>query len=442
MFRSSRQNANRTAWRGRIAASFLAALALGISALNSLTGRGIESFVVGSSVGAAEPLPVDEPAPAEDELSHDQGSGKPARASNNAAPLIEYFPRPTKADTKVIEALDQPTRIEFLDLPLEDALGFLKDFHKINLWLDRVTLTDEGVGMDQPVTLKLAGVTLRSVLKLLLEPMQLTYIIEDGVMKITTVAKAGEKLITRTYPVHDLYRGRIIAADQPRDEKGATGRTSLESRRGDLETAIVKSIEPESWDENKGPGSMTYIAEAGSLVIRQSSWVHDQILDLLRDLREAKRAIHGAPNEQAAPTAGFRLRGRKRDETYSVVGIMDLDGDGEDDGGRLRRLINLIGASIDNDIDGEGKLLVNGETPDPYKPEITEKTKFVILGKIPQAADLSDPDEIATGLKIAGLYKDLEDQARALGVRIIRLNEFLRYIGYESSEGKTERSRP
>jgi hypothetical protein len=33
---------------------------------------------------------------------------------------------------------------------------------------------------------------------------QLTYVIEDEVMKITTSAKAGEKLQTRVYPVGDL----------------------------------------------------------------------------------------------------------------------------------------------------------------------------------------------------------------------------------------------
>src|SRR6185369_12394382 len=83
----------------------------------------------------------------------------------------------------------------------------------------RATLTDEGVALDQPITLKLAGVTLRSVLKLLLEPVQLTYVIEDEVMKITTSAKAGEKLTTRVYPVGDL----VIPIITPRGGMGGMG---------------------------------------------------------------------------------------------------------------------------------------------------------------------------------------------------------------------------
>jgi hypothetical protein len=114
--------------------------------------------------------------------------------------LVRYNP----TEEKIRRSLSKPTTVEFLDLPLEDCITFLKEYHNINIWLDKATLADEGVALDQPVTLNLAGVTLRSVLKLLLEPMQLTYVIEDEVMKITTSAKAGEKLTTRVYPVGDL----------------------------------------------------------------------------------------------------------------------------------------------------------------------------------------------------------------------------------------------
>src|SRR5258708_6108849 len=147
MFAPPHQSGKCASRRGRIVVSFLAALALGIPALNWLT--------------------------ADDELSDEQVTEKPAGASKRNAAPIEYFPRPTKYDVKIIEALDKPTRIEVADLPLEKCVDYLKDHHKISIWLDRAAFTDEGGALDQPVTLKLAGVALRSVLKLLLEPMQL-----------------------------------------------------------------------------------------------------------------------------------------------------------------------------------------------------------------------------------------------------------------------------
>src|SRR5207302_5032226 len=79
----------------------------------------------------------------------------------------------------------------------------------------------------------------------------------------------------------------------------------------------------------------------------------------------------------------------------------------------------------------DGKLLVDGRTPDPYKPQISEKTKFVVIGKIPEVTDTADPDEIATIIKINGLKKDLVEAANERGVRVVSLSDFLSYIGYK-----------
>lgn len=108
------------------------------------------------------------------------------------------------AEEKIRRSLDTPTDVDWVELPLEECIQFLQTAKNINIWIDRTTIADEGVGLDTPVTLRLAGVTLRSVLKLLLGPSQLTWIIEDEVMKITTAVSAGEKLSTRVYPVADL----------------------------------------------------------------------------------------------------------------------------------------------------------------------------------------------------------------------------------------------
>src|SRR5437868_11156987 len=68
------------------------------------------------------------------------------------------------AEEKILESLDKPTNVEFLDLALEDCLTYLKEYHSINVWLDKPALAEEGVALDQPITLKLAGVRLESIL--------------------------------------------------------------------------------------------------------------------------------------------------------------------------------------------------------------------------------------------------------------------------------------
>lgn len=114
--------------------------------------------------------------------------------------LVRYNPN----EERIRRTLDKPTEVNFIEMTLEDAINYLKDYHSINIWIDKPTLADEGVALDQTVTLQLSGVSFRSTLKLLLEPYQLTWVIEDEVMKITTSVRAGERLSTRVYPVADL----------------------------------------------------------------------------------------------------------------------------------------------------------------------------------------------------------------------------------------------
>ena len=112
--------------------------------------------------------------------------------------------RDSPNEKRIQQALKDSTEVAFTDMALKDALDYLEDLHRIEIIIDEVALTDEGIVKDQPVNLVLSGITLRSALRLLLEPLGLTYVIEDEVMKITTQTKADEKMSTRVYPVADL----------------------------------------------------------------------------------------------------------------------------------------------------------------------------------------------------------------------------------------------
>lgn len=107
-------------------------------------------------------------------------------------------------EERIEQALNERTEVSFIDTPLTDALEFLSDYHSIEIWINQAALQEEGVDPSKPVNLELSGITLRSCLRLLLEPELLTYVIEDEVMKITTQVKADESLSVRVYPVADL----------------------------------------------------------------------------------------------------------------------------------------------------------------------------------------------------------------------------------------------
>jgi hypothetical protein len=108
------------------------------------------------------------------------------------------------AEKKITEALRSPTQLEFIETPLQDVVDFLKDFHGIEIQMDKKALDDVGIASDTPITRNLKGISLRSALRLLLRDLDLTYVIQDEVLLITTPEEAETRLSTKVYPVADL----------------------------------------------------------------------------------------------------------------------------------------------------------------------------------------------------------------------------------------------
>lgn len=109
--------------------------------------------------------------------------------------------------------------------------------------------------------------------------------------------------------------------------------------------------------------------------------------------------------------------------SFSIVGAIDLDGDGQSDRELFRELVAASGAKIDNEVDDEGKLHGDG---------ITIKTRFLIIADIPSDAP-SAPSEKAKYLELKENQLKLTDQARERGIRVVTLDNFLNFIGYRPS---------
>src|SRR5262249_5994045 len=112
--------------------------------------------------------------------------------------------RISPAEAKIREALREPTALEFFETPLSDVVDYLKDLHGIEVQLDLKALGDEGIAMETPVTLKMKGVSLKTGLRTMLDRIDLTYVIRDEVLMITTPSRAADELTTRVYPVADI----------------------------------------------------------------------------------------------------------------------------------------------------------------------------------------------------------------------------------------------
>ena len=109
-------------------------------------------------------------------------------------------------EEKILAQLDEPTRMDFEEMPLDEVVDYLKEYHGIEMQLDTKALDEVGIGSDTPVTSRVRGISLRSGLRLMLKAVDptLTYAIENEVLMLTTREAAEENLVTKVYPVADL----------------------------------------------------------------------------------------------------------------------------------------------------------------------------------------------------------------------------------------------
>jgi hypothetical protein len=114
------------------------------------------------------------------------------------------------AEEKIYSALNDDTRLEFIETPLDDILEFVKDQHAIPIEFDAMALEDAGVEREIPITTSMKGISLASALRLILRDLGLTCVVRDEVLFITT-EKQGQESQVRVYNVAQVLKGEKSA---------------------------------------------------------------------------------------------------------------------------------------------------------------------------------------------------------------------------------------
>lgn len=170
--------------------------------------------------------------------------------------------------------------IDFLQLRLRDAVDTLAEQFHLPIKLSNKKLDEASVSPDTPITARLENLPLESILRVILKDLELTFVIREEMIQITTPEDAESQLELRVYPVLDLVVERAI---DPRD-----GVMKEYADYDSLIEVIISSVKPDSWNDVGGPGPVDSFANAGVLVIAQTREVHNQIQGLLQALRRAK----------------------------------------------------------------------------------------------------------------------------------------------------------
>jgi hypothetical protein len=129
---------------------------------------------------------------------------KPADGAKKTGGIHAAPPRALRSEAAIREALEATADLDFTKTPLDDIVGVIGDFTKIDIVLDKKALADAGVATDLPMTVSLRGISVRAALGLILRNLGLTWIVRDEVVLITTPEEAENWLETRVYDVSDL----------------------------------------------------------------------------------------------------------------------------------------------------------------------------------------------------------------------------------------------
>jgi general secretion pathway protein D len=268
----------------------------------------------------------------------DQIKNRPAATSQDA-----YR---TEREMEIHRKLKTPVLPSYNDMPLAEVIDGLSKLAGMNIHLDPRGLSQEGVQSDTTVTLNLGReISLESALNLILEPLHLTYMIKDEVLKVTSEQIRDGDLELRVYNVADLVipipnfvpssnmglQGLINdATSAMRFSNGSTqagpvamvptgapgvgampgnalaqqfgnspGQSSTPMGGGpgglggaanadfdSLIDLITSTVEYDTWMENgSGEGEIQPFPTNLSLVVSQTQNVHEQIVDLLEQLR-------------------------------------------------------------------------------------------------------------------------------------------------------------
>ncbi len=266
----------------------------------------------------------------------------------------------SERELEIERKLKTPVTLDFKNAPLSTVMEYLAKLADVNVHLDPQGLAEEGVTTDTPITISLTHeVSLKSALNLILQPLHLSYVIKDEVLKITSEQARSGEVYTVTYPVADLVipipnftpNPRMGLAGAYHDALGAVGYGGMPawsggaaaplavvaSRDGAPNSAMISpailaqmqqatgapagatpggpvtglplafgpgglgggvqadfdsliklitsTVRPQTWSEVGGPGSIEPFPVNLSIVVSQTQEVHEEIVDLLEQLR-------------------------------------------------------------------------------------------------------------------------------------------------------------
>ena len=194
--------------------------------------------------------------------------------SNTPQKYIVEVVKPNKPrGTGIREVLSKPVTLHFQNIGLSDICQFLAKSAGCSIVLDSAGLQEAGVQATQTVSIDVDGVSCKSALNLILEPLGLGYVVEDEVLKITSEERSGGAMTTVTYAVAELL------------PNSPPGQEIDDSTYRSLIDLVKSTVSPDSWSEVGGPARLHPFPATQSVCVRANQKTHAQLQNLFTLLR-------------------------------------------------------------------------------------------------------------------------------------------------------------
>jgi hypothetical protein len=201
----------------------------------------------------------------------------------------------SEKEKALLAALNKMLKPGFRNTKFEDVMDQISQFTGVTIILDKGALEAANITPETLITFAPPNdVSVRTVLRKVLRDNDLTYVVKDESIYVTSVERAKAFMTTKAYYVGDLTVGLGAFGNSIQNAQMLQGFQVINvngqlmignpaqlgiylSAQQELENAeiirklIIDSVDPQSWKENGGAGSIAYDRITKSFIVRQSA---------------------------------------------------------------------------------------------------------------------------------------------------------------------------
>jgi len=212
-------------------------------------------------------------------------------------------------------------KLDFDDIEFRSVIEFLREVSGASIHVKWGALQQVGIDKTSPVNVHLSDVTFEKALKVILDDVggvnELGYVVDEGVITISTKEDLATKTIVRVYDIRDMIVRVPMFTGSPRLDVSSIGQNrggnngggfggggglfdeDNDSNRGEqdimtrreiidaIKKLITDNIDPDSW--RISGGAIGAISEMqGQLIVTQTAENQQALLGLINQLREAR----------------------------------------------------------------------------------------------------------------------------------------------------------